>query len=54
MLEIVATKKKINSLNGRQFLIDSGDNKINQMLSGYVKVTTGYRESVIYKIAFWD
>ncbi|MGC9780322.1 MAG: ATP-NAD kinase family protein [Candidatus Heimdallarchaeota archaeon] len=49
---VVATKQKINSLNGRLFLVDSGDNEINQMLSGYVKVTTGYREYVVYKIAF--
>ena len=49
---VVATKQKINSLNGRPFLVDTGDNELNQLLSGYVTVTTGFREKVVYKIDF--
>ena len=49
---VVATKQKINSLNGRPFLVDSGDIEVNRLLSGYVLVTTGYREKVVYRVTF--
>jgi predicted polyphosphate/ATP-dependent NAD kinase len=49
---VIATNEKINSLQGKPFLVDTGDDKLNQMLSSYIIVTTGYRESVVYKIAF--
>jgi len=48
---VVATKQKINSLNGQPFLVDSGDNELDRLLSGYIIVTTGYRESVVYRIS---
>ncbi len=48
---VVATKQKINSLNGKPFLVDSGDNQLDLALSGYIIVTTGYRESVVYRIS---
>jgi len=49
---IIATNQKINSLNGRPLLVDTGNQEINQLLIGYFRVTTGYREQVVYKIAF--
>jgi predicted polyphosphate/ATP-dependent NAD kinase len=48
---VVATKQKINSLNRKPFLIDTGDYKLDLALSGYVVVTTGYRESAVYRIS---
>lgn len=49
---LLATPQKIHSLRGQPFLIDSGSRRIDSRLSGYHRVITGYRESVIYKVAF--
>ena len=49
---VVATREKINSLNGRPLLVDTGNNEVNQLLSGYVLVTTGYCEKSVYKVSF--
>lgn len=46
---IVATKHKIDSLEGRPLLIDTGDEATDNLLRGYLKIITGYRESIIYK-----
>jgi predicted polyphosphate/ATP-dependent NAD kinase len=48
---IVATHNKLNSLNRRPLLVDTGDSEVDKMLAGYVKVTTGYREEMVYRIA---
>jgi len=49
---IVATPQKINSLRGQPLLVDTGDRAVDRMLSGYVRVITGYREEIIYKISY--
>jgi predicted polyphosphate/ATP-dependent NAD kinase len=48
---VVAAPEKINSLRGRPFLVDTGDRAVDRMLSGYIRVVTGYNEHVIYKIS---
>jgi predicted polyphosphate/ATP-dependent NAD kinase len=49
---VIATRSKINSLEGQPLLVDSGDKETDESLSGYISVYTGYRERLIYKVAF--
>lgn len=41
---VVATKSKIQSIEGGVLRVDTGDEEANKMLRGYVKVATDYRE----------
>jgi len=45
---IMATKQKINSLQGRPLLVDTGDRATDELLNDYFKVITGYREASVY------
>lgn len=49
-ITVVATKEKISNLQGTPFLVDTGNIEIDQMLRGYIRVITGYKEQMIYKI----
>jgi len=49
---VIATKEKIASLYGRPLLVDTGDEDLNRMLSGYMRVTTGFGECVMYKVGY--
>jgi len=48
--QIIATKSKLGALNGRPLLVDSGDIQLDHQLKGTIKVTTGYRDQVVYPI----
>lgn len=48
---VVATKGKIAGLGGRPLLVDTGDERMNAMLSGYTRVITGYGEQVVVGVA---
>ncbi|GGK61407.1 ATP-NAD kinase family protein [Amphritea balenae] len=48
---VVATKSKIQELEGRPLIVDSGDAELNHKLSGLIRVNTGYRDSILYRIA---
>ena len=41
---IAATKGKIQGIEGGVLRVDTGDEEVNRMLKGYVKVATDYRE----------
>ena len=49
---VIATKEKLASLAGRPLLVDTGDEGLNQELSGYLRVTSGYGDYVIYKVGY--
>jgi predicted polyphosphate/ATP-dependent NAD kinase len=48
---VAATPGKLASLQRRPLLVDTGDKAVDEMLKGYVRVITGYREEMVYKIS---
>ncbi len=48
---IVASKEKLASLRGRPLLVDTGDEELDRMLGGYVRIITGFDEIAMYKVA---
>jgi predicted polyphosphate/ATP-dependent NAD kinase len=46
---IVATPKKIQLLMGKPLLLDTGDPDLDQELSGYHRVCSGYKEEILYQ-----
>ena len=47
---VVATPGKLASLEGRPLLVDTGETELDELLSGYIKVITGYSRRVVYKV----
>jgi predicted polyphosphate/ATP-dependent NAD kinase len=47
---VVSTTSKIHALGGRPFLVDTGDREVDDELSGYISVITGYHEEMIYRV----
>jgi len=47
---VLASKEKISALNGRALLMDSNDTALDRHWRGYVRVITGYRESILYPL----
>lgn len=48
---VVATKTKLTALNSRPLIVDTGDQALDQALSGFIPVTTGYKDQVLYPVA---
>ncbi|BBN82123.1 ATP-NAD kinase [Pseudoalteromonas sp. A25] len=51
---VVATKTKLQALNGRPLIADTGDEQLDQALSGYINVVTGYNDHVMYAVGHAD
>jgi predicted polyphosphate/ATP-dependent NAD kinase len=51
---IVATKTKLQALNGRPLIADTGDESLDDELSGYIRVITGYNDHVMYAVGHTD
>ena len=47
---VIATQTKLLSLEGRPLLVDTGDQDLDEQLSGYAKVVTGLGERTMYKV----
>lgn len=50
-IQVLATKTKLAALEGRPLLVDTDDPALNRSLSGYLRITTGYKDQVIYPVA---
>ncbi len=48
---IVATKSKLQALDGRPLIVDTQDEELNQELAGLIPIVTGYHDRVLYPIA---
>ncbi|WP_427980606.1 ATP-NAD kinase family protein [Agarivorans sp.] len=48
---VVASKTKLKSLHGRPLIVDTGDTELDKMLSGSIKVITGYRDYIMYRVS---
>lgn len=49
-ISVVASRDKLVALEARPLIVDTGDPLLDQDLSGYVRVTTGWEDSTMYKI----
>ena len=47
---VVATKTKLQALNGRPLICDTGDGELDDELTGYIKVTTGFNDHIMYAV----
>ena len=49
-LRVVATKRKLGTLEGRPLLVDSGDVQLDDAFPDVVRVWAGYKEELLYPI----
>jgi predicted polyphosphate/ATP-dependent NAD kinase len=49
-IDILATKSKIEALEGEPFIVDTSDSDLDDKLTGLVKVRTGYEDAVFYRV----
>ncbi|MBB5188464.1 putative polyphosphate/ATP-dependent NAD kinase [Zhongshania antarctica] len=48
---VLATKTKISGLAGRPLLVDSNDLALDKSWEGYIRVITGYRDAIMYRVS---
>jgi predicted polyphosphate/ATP-dependent NAD kinase len=48
---VVSTKEKLYAMGSEPLRVDTGDCNVDQLLSGYMTVVTGYRERAVRKVA---
>jgi predicted polyphosphate/ATP-dependent NAD kinase len=47
---VVASKEKLASLEGKPLLVDTGNEEVDKMLAGYIRVISGFEDYVVYKV----
>ena len=47
---VIATKTKLKALAGRPLIADTGDEALDESLSGFIKVITGFNDHVMYAV----
>jgi predicted polyphosphate/ATP-dependent NAD kinase len=50
-ITVVATRQKIAALGGKPLLVDTGSEEVNDMLTGYMRVVTGYDEEIAVRVS---
>lgn len=48
---VVAAMEKLTALDGRALYVDTGDDRLDRELAGYISVRTGARRSMQYRVA---
>jgi len=48
---IIATKTKLIELDNKALISDTGDNDLDQLISGFMPITTGYKDQVLYPVS---
>lgn len=51
-LRVVATKRKLATLEGRPLLVDSGDPALDAAFPDAIRVWSGYREELLYPVGW--
>lgn len=49
--QVLASKGKLTGLAGRPLLVDSNDDALDAQWQGFIAVTTGYRDQVMYRVS---
>ena len=52
-IQLIATKTKLNELEGRPLIVDSGDPQLDRQMAGVMPVITGYHDAVLYRVSDW-
>ncbi len=50
-ITVVATRQKIAALGGKPLLVDTGSEETNAVLTGYMRVVTGYDEEIAVRVS---
>jgi len=51
---VVASRAKLSSLRWRPLLVDTGDDEVDALLSGYIHVVTGHDERAVCKVGGFE
>jgi len=51
---LLAGKAKLQQLNGRPLLADTGDSALDKQLTGLINIVTGYNDYVMYRLGYDD